>query len=207
MIIRRNWRIGVLLAATVLPLLAFEICYDREARRQNINHVLIQATKKRDTATAVALLRAGADANSVDSTYKPMNLGTLLTDIRHRLLGMKPATGTGYESAGMVPGTDNTALMWAAYQSDAKLVRELLYRGARVNTQDHDGITALWIATERGDLATSTGAEADIVRQLLERNARVDLQDIHGESVFGLIAEMERPDPEIVRLLKAARKQ
>jgi ankyrin repeat protein len=95
--------------------------------------------------------------------------------------------------------------MLAVYQSDSKLVGELLRRGANANAQGRDGVFALWIAAERGDLATSTGAEVKIIRQLLEHNARVDLRDKHGESVFGLVREMERPDPEIVHLLKQAR--
>jgi len=101
--------------------------------------------------------------------------------------------------------TGRTALMWAAYQSDFKKVSTLLRHRAKVNAQDNDGLTALWIATERGDIAISTGAEVEIVRQLLRYGAKVNLKDKHGETVFGLIAQMERPDPKIVRLLKQAR--
>jgi len=102
-------------------------------------------------------------------------------------------------------GRGRTALIWAAWQSDAKAVNALLVHRANVNAQDNEGLFALWTATERGDIAISTGTEVGIVQQLLEHGANVDLKDKHGETIFSLIAQMERPDPKIVRLLRHAR--
>jgi hypothetical protein len=102
-------------------------------------------------------------------------------------------------------GTGRTALMWAAYQSDSRAVSVLRKHKAKVNLQDKEGLFALWIATERGDIAISTGAEVEIVRRLLQDGAMADLKNKNGDTIFGLIAEMERPDPKIVRLLRQAR--
>jgi hypothetical protein len=207
MVIRRNWRTSILLAAIILPLLAAATWYGCETLQANLDRALIQAVKRRDTATAISLLRTGANANAEDGLRKPLSFGTLLGNFWYRLKGVKSARQTDDDAPGMSRGIGRTALMWAAYQSDSRLVGELLERGANVNLQDHDGISALWIATERSDIAVSTGAEVIIVRQLLEHHARVDLQNSRGESIFDLIHEMERPDPEIVLLLNRARKR
>jgi len=70
-------------------------------------------------------------------------------------------------------------------------MERLLERGADVNAQSNKGVSALHLASYKGDL--------DVVRLLFRHGANVDLQDFRGETPFQLA--LGRGWEEVTRLL------
>jgi len=66
-------------------------------------------------------------------------------------------------------------LTWAARWSYEPVVLLLLDHGADVNAKDWKGLTALWHAASRGDMA--------MVRLLLDRGADISIKDAAGRSI------------------------
>jgi ankyrin repeat protein len=81
-----------------------------------------------------------------------------------------------------------TALMAAAYDSDEKLVKDLIDRKANVNVGSRLGMTALMYA--RG---------LPVVRLLLSAGASVKDKDITGKTA--LYWATQQADPDVVRVL------
>ncbi len=131
---------------------------------------LYLAARAADARAARALLAAGADAN----TALPDGITVLMTAAKagdpaivEVLLGendsAEPVATSGYSAAGGEPGLQNradpnarenwhaqTALIWAAAEGHADVVRVLLEGGADVNAATARGNTALHAATRRG---------------------------------------------------------
>ena len=82
------------------------------------------------------------------------------------------------------------ALIQACFAGQAKVV-ELLGRGALVNTQRYDGVSALIMASFAGHF--------DIVKFLIDRGARVNMQDDQGRSALFMASLAGHA--EIARLL------
>ena len=77
-----------------------------------------------------------------------------------------------------------TALIWAAYYSDAPLLKILLDRGRDVNAQDADGDTPLHQALGVG--------RTDIVNALLQKGANVNIANKEGWTPLMLAAADNR---------------
>lgn len=87
-----------------------------------------------------------------------------------------------------------TALAEAYSQGNREMVRELLWRGARVNARLSYGQTAL--------MRMSRETTADVVRDLLDAGAKVNLRDEDGNTALMFAAERGRRD--VVELLLRA---
>lgn len=108
---------------------------------------LMLATSSSHTETVQALLAAGAAVNAGDrhemtALIIAAQLGH--TDIVQALL----AAGADVHAKEGFNG--GTALMWAVGNDHTAVVKALLDAGADLNAKDHDGTTALRIASERG---------------------------------------------------------
>ena len=90
----RRWCVYILLALIVLPVLVTTVWYGRQVRQQRLDHALIAAIKKNDTAGAIALLDQGADANATDKPETPLTFKNLLADFWNRIKGNKPPKET-----------------------------------------------------------------------------------------------------------------
>ena len=80
---------------------------------------------------------------------------------------------------------DQTLLMVAASGGQEAVVRMLLQRGASVNLQDSNGITALMTAADKGNLTT--------VQALLDAKADASLQSNDGCTAL-ILADMRQQD-------------
>src|SRR5438874_353932 len=92
----RKRSLWILLAVTLLSLLIFCLWYDRQIRQQRLDRALIAAIKHNRIPTAIALLDAGADANTVDKPRKPITWNSLLADFGSRFHGYVPPKETEY---------------------------------------------------------------------------------------------------------------
>jgi uncharacterized protein len=95
-----------------------------------------------------------------------------------------------------VPQTDGTtALHWAVYHEDVKLVDELLRAGAKATAANREGATPLYLAAVAGN--------PDIMARLLKQGADVNGAILrHGETPLMFAARTGRPDA--VKLLLEA---
>ena len=81
--------------------------------------------------------------------------------------------------------------MWANDKRHLDVARLLLDEGADLNIQDHDGFTALIVASSQGHL--------EIARLLLDRGATTDIQDNNGRTA--LVRATGKGQIELERLL------
>ena len=79
--------------------------------------------------------------------------------------------------------TGNTGLHVAAENGRVDLARELLCRGARVSTQNHQGLTPLHIAVMRDEGGDSNSHAQQLVELLLRYHGAVTLEDDPGGAV------------------------
>jgi ankyrin repeat protein len=85
------------------------------------------------------------------------------------------------------PATDgSSALLWAAFHSDAEMVKALLTAGAWVDTPNHYGVTPLLQACRNGDV--------EIMRALLEGGAQPTRWHPEGETPLMAAARTGRVD-------------
>jgi len=90
------------------------------------------------------------------------------------------------------PATDgSSAILWAAYHSDAELTKALLAAGAWVDTPNHYGVTPLLQASRTGDV--------DVMRVLLDAGA--DPTRWHPEGETPLMAAARTGRVDAVQLL------
>jgi len=85
----------------------------------------------------------------------------------------------------------STALLWAAYHSNAELTKELLAAGAAVDAANHYGVTPLLQASRNGDI--------EVMRALLDAGAEPTRWHAEGETP--LMAASRTGRVEAVRLL------
>jgi ankyrin repeat protein len=146
-----------------------------------------QSILKKDTATAIQLLRSGADVNAYDSISEtdvlmdicrwesdPAMIGFLL---RH---GAKPDLHRS--------GKGRTALHIAcAYYACETIIQLLVESGADVNAVTTDGTTPLMLAAQN--------AKARVVDYLLKKGAKKDLKNRSGKSALDY-AKISKDDEE-----------
>jgi ankyrin repeat protein len=90
------------------------------------------------------------------------------------------------------PATDgSSALLWAAFHSDAEMAKALLASGAWVDTPNHYGVTPLLQASRNGDV--------EVMRALLEAGA--DPTRWHSEGETPLMAASRTGRVDAVQLL------
>jgi uncharacterized protein len=85
----------------------------------------------------------------------------------------------------------STALLWAAYHSDAEMTKALLAAGASVDPANHYGVTPLLQASRNGDV--------EVIRALLDAGA--DATRWHPEGETPLMAASRTSHVDAVRLL------
>src|ERR1035438_5913250 len=85
----------------------------------------------------------------------------------------------------------STALLWAAYHSNAEITKELLAAGAAVDAANHYGVTPLLQASRNGDVA--------VMRALLDAGAEPTRWHAEGETPLMAASRTGRVDA--VRLL------
>jgi hypothetical protein len=159
----------LVMALVLLPVLASCVWYARQSRQQRLDHALIEAIKKSDTQTAIALLDAGADANATDKPVRQQPVAQILFDCWDRLRGKKPpADAKPYDPAILVLLRNDGAKNAPLYPENARLMAALLDHGANSNAKDTAGNSALSQAVQN-DFHTS-------VRLLLEHGANPHLQ-------------------------------
>ncbi|MCU1339082.1 MAG: hypothetical protein JWO19_4663 [Bryobacterales bacterium] len=90
------------------------------------------------------------------------------------------------------PANDgSTALLWAAYRSNAEMTKELLAAGAAVDAANHYGVTPLLQASRNGDV--------EVLRALLDAGAEPTRWHAEGETPLMAASRTGRVDA--VRLL------
>ena len=90
-----------------------------------------------------------------------------------------------------------SALMLAAGQGNVEVAKELLERGADVNTKGKGGSTALLSVLLAEDYVVRQQSKVDIMKLLLSRGAHVDQQDILGP----LLKAIEESNYKLAELL------
>ena len=82
---------------------------------------------------------------------------------------------TGASSPQNPPSLDDQMLQ-AVEKGDFAVVLQLLDKGAHIDAQGKDGVTAL--------IAASAMGKVDIVKQLLDKGASIDLKDNRGDTAL-----------------------
>ena len=132
---------------------------------------LVQACTNGSAALVAGLVNAGADANTPVATGET----PLMTCARSgAVAAVRLLLARGADVNAREPHQHQNALMWAAAERHADVVRTLIEAGADLTAQTTLGFTALHFAARVGDLATT--------RWLLE--AGVDV-NIHGRRDSG----------------------
>lgn len=86
-----------------------------------------------------------------------------------------------------------TALMVATVKGYVEFVKEIILRGANIDTQDDIGRTALMIAVGRGALAThrSYSKSTEISEHIVESGANINVSDSSGWSALMYASEID----------------
>src|ERR1043166_749336 len=159
----KTWRIGsflLFLAAVILPVLSFSVWYSRQERQQRLDHALIEAIKKNDTMTAIALLDEGADANATDKPYNPLSIRNLLMNFWacFQRKESKPEE-KAYTPALLLVYTTHEVYEFhedrdpTFFPENIALTQVLLEHGADPDASDETGWTLLHLAACRNYLA------------------------------------------------------
>lgn len=160
------------------------------------DHALMAAAAKTHLVLVKILLRAGANPNafflSAHSFSTP--LGSAIRGGSVEVIDVLIRAG-----AELNPKNTSLPLSFAVGQHDVGMVKALIARGADVNLKDHNGTTALILA--------SAISSAEVVKALIDAKADVNLKDDDGNTA---LAQAEKfyvgpgDKAEIVRLLKQA---
>jgi ankyrin repeat protein len=157
----------------------------RQVRQERLNRDLIAAIKKNNTAAAIALLNAGADANALDHGKVPFSASQQLIAWLYRLRGRKAtATFSVYPSALMA-----ASLIYDRKDSkvtppeNIAIIQALLDHGANPNA-DYYGDHVLILAVYDGHTATA--------RLLLDHGADVNARNPDGSTAV-IYAYRDRP--------------
>lgn len=167
--------IWLLLALFLIPVLLFGIWFNRQVRQQRLDHALIEAIKKNDTQTAIALLDQGADANATDKPYTSVRLGNALAGFWNGLRGNRlTQENTVYPSALLVRYDWHQQQNIVARKTEnIEIVQALLDRGANPFTFNDSGMTLLHEACQQHHWQT--------VKLLLHRHVPCDLKSKFGD--------------------------
>jgi len=181
----------VALLLIVASLLAWSLW--REVRHERLSHDLLAAIRREDTATALADLEQGADANARD---EPQTLSAWQRLWAH-LRRLPPAPSTA-------PTPLLLALEWkldaqdnAVYpRENLPLIDALLAQGAQVNVLDEEGWTPLYYSLWSG--------KNDTIRRLIQQGANV--KGIKRDSMFILsplqyACEFQAIDADVVEMM------
>ena len=163
---------------------------DVNAKNNDGNTVLIEASKTGHTEIVTILLEKGADVNAKDN-YGWTALICASANGHTEIMAMLLKKGTD------VNATSNTglsALHIASLNGHAEIVEKLLEEGANVNAKNNDSYTALMWASEHGHI--------EIVRDLLKNGADVNAKD--DNDYTALMWAVEFGHSTIVDLLEKA---
>lgn len=163
-----------------------------------------------------AVLEAASNTGAVSQAARGDDLPAVLKSIKEHADVNAPAND------------GSTALLWAAYHSDAEMTKALLAAGATVDAENHYGVTPLLQASRNGDvdvmkvlldaganptrwhpegetplMAASRTGRVDAVRLLLSRGSFVNAQDPFQEETALMWASAEG-QLEVVKALLAA---
>ncbi len=151
--------------------------------------VLIALERVNDDRIVDLFLDHGVSLNTVDAAHTSLlmyavNSRRFIPDARSEELALRrEAWVRKMLERGADPNLANdsgcTALMWASYSQDSRIVRILLAHGAEVNHQNKDGQTALDCAWFKGDSGKNGTIDA-----LLEGGADVNIKDNRGCTPF-----------------------
>jgi ankyrin repeat protein len=146
-----------------------------------VDKELLQAVRDNDAEGVSRLLRAGAEANAMDSSgTTPMRAAIALNrvDIVRRFL----------EANGGSPliREDNSLLLYAIVQNRAEIARELMKLTINIDKTDKNGFTPLMYAIDRN--------HTTIARDLLKAGADVNRLDRYGQTPLMLAATVAKPD-------------
>jgi ankyrin repeat protein len=170
----------------------------RAANRYGVTPLYL-AARSADAEAARALLAAGADANTESAdgvtvlmtAAKAGNPAIVEALLGGSTEGAATVATSGYSGGNAVLAPVNradpnarenwhaqTALMWAASEGHADVVRVLLDRGADPNATSRSGNTALHIATMRG--------WTQVIELLAEHGAALDVRNARGRTPLDL---------------------
>ncbi len=174
---RSTW---IILTILLLPVLLFGLWFRREVKQQQLDRALIQAIKKNEISTALALLNQGADSNTVDRPYRPVTFSGLLRDFLNCLRGKRPPPDT------------------KEYPSALKLVYGPVYF-LLPDTSLQEVLNTREDAPEPPDFDANKQKPANLIHAMLEHGARVDTKDKIGNILLGYACICH--DAETVKLL------
>ena len=156
------------------------------AQDQSSTQSLFAAIERGSVSDVERLLRAGANANAVDSDGTPAVMSATLFG-NPRMMQVLLDHGADANRAGPAGAT---ALMWAI--PDLEKIRLLLARDADVNARSETQRTALLVAA-------SYPGTVDLLRRLIEKGADLRAQDRGGATALSLA--IRSSDVEVVRFL------
>jgi ankyrin repeat protein len=166
--------------------------------------LLVAAYTHGASDTVNLLLGKGAEINVADSSgVTPLIAATKVNDAATaRILIDRGADVTAQANTGQAA----TALMAAAHNGNAELMRLLLARKAPVNVVSSAGSGLVKNGTVQFGSITPLHAAAlsgnpEVAKLLLEAGARVDATDMRGTTPLMWSVSTDRPTPEIVRML------
>ena len=168
----------------LLPVLFFAVAV--LAQNPSSTQPLAIAIQRGSVSDVERLLKAGANANSVDADGIPALMSATLFG-NARMVQVLLDHGANVNQPGAAGAT---ALMWAV--PDPEKVRLLLARGADVNARSETQRTALLVAA-------SYPGSLDLVRTLIEKGADFRAQDQSGATALSLA--MRSSDVAVVRYL------
>ncbi|MBS0189754.1 MAG: ankyrin repeat domain-containing protein [Phycisphaerales bacterium] len=156
---------------------------------------LIMAAGRGDPQTVSRLIKAGADINAKNKWAQTPLMTALRAGNAEKVALLLEAGANCQES-----DLDGLSAVHLAADSDAPpaIFEMLLKRGAPINAQSAQGLTALMIAADRGDV--------ERVKLLLANGANPNLKDKNGMTAYDWAAQ--RPDDKgkaVAELLKNAK--
>lgn len=157
----------ILLTLFLLPVLASLVWYGRQVRQQRLNHALIEAIKKNDTRSAIALLEEGADSNATNQSYIPITFKSTLADFWNRVKGNKRPKSAAFDAPALL-----MPYWFRITHDNPALFTALLDHGADPYATTEDGDTVLHCACHSN--------HAETVKVLLDHHINPDVIDKYG---------------------------
>lgn len=168
---RRNWRRNGVSLALAVGLLVAGLIY-RQARHQALDRELISLIQEGKRDEALALLKAGANANSRKGAELALPWWRYLWDRWRQQLPMQKDGPTALMLACTTLPMDS---------HDTRLIEALIRHSADVNARDGNGDTALILAARNVQL--------DAARILVHYKADQDIGFGHGETLMSMAAD------------------
>ena len=156
--------------ALLLLLLIGLASYQRPSMRQaRLDAKLVAAVHSHDANAAIDALNAGANPNARDY-YRP--LPTLLIRLRHPDAAREDDQVHAQEWEPVLASAVTFGWQGEPHNLNSRIVQALLKHGAKVNTADFRGSTALSSVAAQGNLG--------LAKELLDHGAVVNTQDRYG---------------------------